>query len=220
MKFYSEYLKKELDFVTNVQADDVTGEPVHIIPHESLLTLAKQENLNIKKDVIYASQHEAVLSCTISDGNGKSVEWIGESNPLTADGNEVKKRFRFTMAFNQAFDRAMIIFLQLPDKRIKSDAEMSPTGSEERQPGPQKKKESVNEEGKKMTPEEVVQKYGAYVIKLGKYSTGRTLAEIHDTDLKWLTWVCSDQFTSHTEEQKKQLAVAGLYLEARGMLNK
>ena len=135
MKFYSEYLKKDLEFATIQDTDMASGEPISIIPHESLLGIAKSENLNIAHDIVYASHDEAVIACTISDKQGKSVTWIGESNSMTLD-NEIKQKYRFTMAWNQAFDRALIIFLQLPDRRVKSDMEINPS-SAEKNLGPQ-----------------------------------------------------------------------------------
>lgn len=135
MKLMSEYLQRELEFATIQEVDEASGEPIHIIPHESLVSLAKELNLSISDRVIYAGPNEAVMSCTISDGT-KSISWIGESNPETLD-NEIKKKFRFTMAWNQAFDRALIIFLQIPDRRIKSDMEMDINPANKRELGPQ-----------------------------------------------------------------------------------
>ena len=135
MKFMSDYLQRELEFSTIQEVDEASGEPIHIIPHESLVSLAKELNLSISDRVIYAGPNEAVMSCTISDGT-KSVSWIGESNPETLD-NEIKKKFRFTMAWNQAFDRALIIFLQIPDRRIKSDMEMDINPANKQELGPQ-----------------------------------------------------------------------------------
>ena len=224
MKFRSEYLDKELEFSTIQEIDEASGDPIHIIPHESLLSLAKELNLGISDRVIFASANEAVLSCTITDGK-KNVSWIGESNPDTLD-NEIKRKFRFTMAWNQAFDRAMIIFLQMPDRRIKSDMEMDVNPANKQSLGPQINGNSPynqsNNSGKTATPEPnrsvqnqqrtsqtggndkkpqfTVEGDAKTIIDFGKYQGNpKTIKFIYENDLSFLHWVRTDIQSEHSE---------------------
>ena len=236
MKFMSDYLNRELEFSTIQEIDEASGEPIHIIPHESLISLAKELNLTISDRVIFASANEAVLSCTISDST-KSVSWIGESNPDTLD-NEIKRKFRFTMAWNQAFDRAMIIFLQIPDRRIKSDMEMDVNPDNKQALGPQLGNNNPYAKPNKSAPVQTnnaqnnqpattnekkitVEGDAKTLIDIGKYQTSpKTIQYIYENDYDFLKWICEDSKSDYPklkveDKQKPQIEAIVRYVYFR-----
>ena len=235
MKIHSKYLNKDFEVSTTEEVDETTGEILNIVRHDSLVDVVKEAGLNVSSKLIFANQTEAVFLVKISDGK-KETEAIGESNPNIAKGDDVKLSFRFTMAYNQAFDRAVIMHLQLPGRRIVGPVEEGqalseanaqqtntaaqtngnrPAQSQPAQPGNngyRNGQQQANRPAYSREPgsSQKIYKNDDFICTIGKYKANKnmTLKEIFEQDYDWMVWAANSYVpeTKIMEQQKKVVA--------------
>lgn len=126
---YSHYFRKEIDISTGV-ATGVGGKKNTIVYHhelENIILNTLSGTVTCEYTVYNANPNDIVVVCKISGGEwGKSISAIGEATPETLKSS-VEKAYPTTIAFQRAFDRAAIKFLEL-GYHVYSNMEMEPDG--------------------------------------------------------------------------------------------
>lgn len=123
MNIYSKFLKREVE--VDVKSIDDTNNDMKIISHDSLreLFLSGELGAGISyqySPIFMSGSHYAVL-CTMKI-SGREVQEVGESLPATLT-NPISKNYPILIAYQRAFDRALIAFLGFSGK-VLSDTEM------------------------------------------------------------------------------------------------
>lgn len=123
MNIYSKFLKREVE--VDVKSIDDTNSDMKIISHDSLRELFLSGELGAGISYQYSpifmnGSHYAVL-CTMKI-SGREVQEVGESLPATLT-NPISKNYPILIAYQRAFDRALIAFLGFSGK-VLSDTEM------------------------------------------------------------------------------------------------
>ena len=158
MKIKSTYLGVEFDIP--MKETESAGEPVTIIPHKVLKDLvynseeAKKLNLQCRNTPIATEPKHYVFLCAMSDNAGRRVEAIGESQESTTL-TEIAKAYPVTMAFNRAFDAAVIDFFGFP-RKVYSDLQIdegAPSNERPVKAAEQPKPSSKPAAGSKKAPE-------------------------------------------------------------------
>lgn len=132
MNIHSDYLEKDLDIdVTEIKdgEDENAKVVMRVVTHDSLRKIFMSEKLlrlTYEYQPVYMDRGHYAVLCKMSDTNGRVVQEIGESLPATLT-NQISKNYPILMAYQRAFDRALIAILGLEGK-ILSDAEI-PAGS-------------------------------------------------------------------------------------------
>lgn len=126
MKIKSKYLDCEFDVEINEKT--VGDRKVQLIPH-SVLTdifynrLPRDKGIRHEIEMTHISLAHCVAKCTIIDNESRRIIEIGESVRSTLVTN-IAKSIPATMAQIRAFDRAVIRYLDLPDKNLYSNEEL------------------------------------------------------------------------------------------------
>ena len=123
MLLFSKTLNKDINFATFEKLNEF-GKPIKVIFHDALQKVIHNE-AKVKYDVnfIVANTDHAVVVCTMTDASGRFIREVGESVPATLD-NEIAQNHPALIAFQRAFDRAAIRYLDLPGK-VFSNMEIS-----------------------------------------------------------------------------------------------
>lgn len=127
-KLKSEYLGKEFE-VTSFEAQE-EGETVEVVSHAALEYIAHNllpKELGVKYDLIplLLSPNHCVVKCVFADDTNRRIIAIGEA-VLNTLSTEIARNHPATMAFNRAFDRALLRYLNVPGK-VLSNSESNPT---------------------------------------------------------------------------------------------
>lgn len=127
MKIKSKYLNCEFDVeITDTVID---GRKVNLIPHSTLTDifynqLPREKGIRHEIDMTHISLAHCVAKCTIIDNDGRRIIEIGESVRAMLK-TEIAKSIPATMAQIRAFDRAVIRYLDIPDKNMYAEEEFN-----------------------------------------------------------------------------------------------
>jgi hypothetical protein len=127
-KLKSEYLNKEFE-VSSFEAQE-EGDTVEVVSHAALEHIAHNllpAELQTRYELIplLLSPDHCVAKCVFSDKTDRRITAIGEALQSTLS-TEIARNHPATMAFNRAFDRALLRYLNVPGK-ILSNSESNPT---------------------------------------------------------------------------------------------
>lgn len=122
MLLNSKHLNMYFDVATIDKADN--GKVIHVVKHDSLrdIFLNQYPGLQVNYQVVSTDVRHSVVLCRISDDKGRVSTEIGESLPNTLT-DPISKNYPTLMAFQRAFDRALIAFLNF-DGKVLSDLEL------------------------------------------------------------------------------------------------
>lgn len=132
MKIFSNTLGTEIE--VSVYSKEDNGRKLNIIPHKWIDDFANNKAYKMipgfqKKTIIeHISDTLTFARCIVTDGL-KEVEEFGEARDGSLD-SEISKNYASTMACNRALDKAILTFLELPNKYY-SDLEIKPDLGEE-----------------------------------------------------------------------------------------
>lgn len=115
---YSEYLEKEFQ-VEGFTAISDRGRPVTMIYPTSLKKLMNRmipAEFGARYDLVDVKQtmDHCVARCIITDAKGKRIQEVGEATTQSMT-SDIETSHPATTAYQRAFDRAVIQYLQLPD---------------------------------------------------------------------------------------------------------
>lgn len=127
-KLKSEYLGKEFE-VASFEAQD-EGETVEVVSHTALQHIAHnllptELKTQYSLEPLLLSPNHCVAKCVFADNTGRRIIEIGESMPSSLS-TEIARNHPATMAFNRAFDKAFLRYLDVPGK-VLSNSESNPT---------------------------------------------------------------------------------------------
>lgn len=152
MNIKSIYYKREFDVVLN-QQDDGSG----LISHDSLRDVIYNqcEGIRVSFQPVDSNPAHCCVYCTMDDGNRRVTE-CGEALPSSLK-TQIAQEYPWMMANQRAFDRAAILFLQLPGKYY-SDAELNQSVKADPTPAPAASStaavdESIKAPARETTPE-------------------------------------------------------------------
>lgn len=145
-----------------------------------------------------------VMQCTMTDDTGRKIFAIGEAHPNTLI-NSISRNNPVIMAFNRAFDRAAIRYLDFEGKFYSSaeipddkDVGTSDEFDENDIIGSDNEEYIVDEElapEPKTEPEESKpspESFGTIVINMGKYKNlGKTAAQVWSEDESWAKYMAN-----------------------------
>lgn len=128
MLLESKYLNQKLDVATIEKEEN--GHILQIITHDSLRDIFLNQIAGViaEYQVISSDRHHSVVLCRIFNDKGRSITEIGESLPATL-ADPISQNYPTLMAFQRAFDRALIAFLNFEGK-VLSNLEMNMGDSE------------------------------------------------------------------------------------------
>lgn len=127
-KLKSEYLGKEFE-VSSFEAQE-EGETVEVVSHTALQDIAHnllppELKTQYSLEPLFLSPNHCVAKCVFADNTGRRIIEIGESMPNSLS-TEIARNHPATMAFNRAFDKAFLRYLNVPGK-VLSNLESNPT---------------------------------------------------------------------------------------------
>lgn len=115
MLLESKYLQQKVD-VTTIEKEE-NGRTLQIITHDSLrdIFLNQITGVTAEYQVISSDRYHSVVLCRVFNDKGRSITEIGESLPASLT-DTISQNYPTLMAFQRAFDRALIAFLNFEGK--------------------------------------------------------------------------------------------------------
>ena len=115
MKVKSNFFKREFD--VDIFDKEENGKLIHVIKHDSLRHVYLNQLTGVKATYhpVVSDINHSVVMCNITDNKGRSITEVGESLEATLT-DDISKNYPTLTAFQRAFDRAMIAYLDLEGK--------------------------------------------------------------------------------------------------------
>ena len=239
-KIKSNYLGIEFEFCI-VEVELENG-PKQLVSHNSLQQIIQNQipaEYQLRYDVTFevCTPSFCVAKCTMIDAKGRRIQEIGESQPDTLY-TDIAKGIPATMAYNRAFDRAAISYLNLEGMasgRIYSKEEFDLSSSSQEKESAQKFNEENFSQG--LGEEDFLMDgldpfdeadlasnnaksessdFGKTIITFGRYSEKpRTIEDLCSNwkkNGKWVNWALRQ--TPQNDEEYRQLEALKQYVES------